>query len=145
MNFRKILTTDHSGHIGLGLLVLRLSSGVFMLSHGLEKLSNFSTMVEHGRFMPVLGSVALGLGLAVFAEVFMSILLMLGLFTRIVVIPLIVTMLVAIFLVHLHEPFPQAELALLYLFLYTALLFAGPGKFSVDFYLAGQPGKSRKY
>jgi Predicted membrane protein len=145
MNFRKIFATDQSGLIGLGLLVLRVAFGALMMNHGIDKLSNFSTIVNSGQFMPVLGSVALGLGLDVFAEVFMSVLLIIGLFTRIATIPLIVTMLVAVFLVHLHQPFANMELALLYLFPYIALLLAGPGKFSIDFYLAGQLGKKRKY
>jgi len=145
MIFRKIFTTDHSGHIGLGLLILRVSFGVLMLNHGIDKLSNFSSIVSSGQFMPVIGSVALGLGLVVFAEVFMSVLLILGIFTRLAVIPLIITMLVAVFFVHIHDPFSKMELALLYLFPYLALLLAGPGKYSVDFYLAGQPGKNRKY
>lgn len=145
MDFRKIFATDHSGHMGLGLLVLRLSFGMLMLNHGIDKLSNFSTIIDSGQFMPVFGSVALGLGLVVFAEVFMSVLLIIGLFTRLAVIPLIVTMLVAIFLVHLHDPFAKMELPLLYLFPYITLLLAGPGKYSVDFYMTGQTGKNRKY
>lgn len=145
MNIRKIFSTDYSGFTGLGLLVLRVSSGVLMLSHGIGKLTNFSTIVNSGQFMPVLGSVAFGLGLVVFAEVFMSVLLVIGLLTRVAVIPLIVTMLVAIFLVHINEPFAKMEMALLYLFPYITLLIAGAGKYSIDFYLAGQPGKNRKY
>lgn len=145
MIFRKILMTDHSGQIGLGLLVLRVSAGVLMLMHGLDKLSDFTMIVNTGQFIPVFGSVALGLGLAVFAEVFMSVLLILGVLTRLAVIPLIATMSVAVFFVHLHDPFSNMEPALFYLFTYIALLLAGPGKYSVDFYLAGQPGINRKY
>jgi putative oxidoreductase len=144
MNFRKIFTTDHPGHIGLGLLVIRVSTGFLMLNHGVDKLTNFNAIANSSQFIPVFGSVVFGLGLVVFAEVFMSVLLILGLLTRFATIPLIVTMLVAVFFVHLHDPFAKMELALLYLIPYMALLIAGPGKFSVDFYLAGQPGKMRK-
>lgn len=50
------------------------------------------------------------LALAVFAEVFCSILIMLGIFTRLSVIPLIITMLVAWLMVHISDPFGDQEL-----------------------------------
>ena len=72
------------------------------------------------------------LGLAVFAEVFCAALIMIGLFTRLSVIPLIVTMLVAVFVVHISDPFPKMESGLLYLIPYIVLLLSGPGRFSLD-------------
>jgi putative oxidoreductase len=61
---------------------------------------------------------------------------MAGLFTRLSVIPLIITMLVAAFVAHAGDPFSSKEPALLYLIPYLALLFSGPGKFSLDFYIS---------
>ena len=80
----------------------------------------------------------LGLGpevslvLAVFAEFFCSILVMLGIGTRLAVIPLMVTMSVAAFIAHGDDPFGRKELALMYLVSYAVLLLNGSGKFSVD-------------
>lgn len=70
--------------------------------------------------------------LAVFAEFLCSVLVMLGLFTRLAVIPLIVTMLTVIFLVHLGDPFTRVEKAILFLAPFVAILLTGPGAFSLD-------------
>ena len=60
-----------------GLLVLRLILGIFMLTHGWAKLSNFSEMSQG--FPAMLGmSPALGLSLIIFAEFFCSIALLFG-------------------------------------------------------------------
>ena len=72
------------------------------------------------------------LGLTVFAEVLCAVLIVVGLFTRWAVIPLIVTMLVAIFVIHIDDPFKKMEMAILYLIPYVALYLMGPGKYSVD-------------
>ena len=70
--------------------------------------------------------------LTVFAEVVCSILIVLGLGTRLAAIPSIVTMAVAAFIVHGADPFGRKEMALLYLVGYVVLLLSGSGKFSVD-------------
>lgn len=129
---KNILKTSPSGLTDTGLLLLRVFSGVFMLTHGIPKLMNFSQIIESGQFMPVFGSAAIGLSLAIFAEVFMSLLLIAGFLTRITVLPLIVTMLIAAFVAHGSDPFASKEMSLLYLVAYTTILFAGPGRFSVD-------------
>ena len=66
------------------------------------------------------------------AEVVAAILLILGLGTRFVLIPLIITMLVAFFIVHADDPFSKKELALLYLIPFISLFLTGPGKYSLD-------------
>ena len=73
----------------------------------------------------------LSLGLATFAEVGCSLLLILGLFTRWAAIPLIITMMVAIS-TNLGEGFGQIEKALLFLMAYVALQLTGPGWYSLD-------------
>ena len=87
-------------------------------------------------FPPAFGmSVQFSLVLTVLAEVFGSIFLLAGLFTRLTVIPLIVTMVVAALLIHSADPLSAKEPALLYLTTYLVLLFAGAGKYSVDYLL----------
>ncbi len=129
---KNLFNTAHSGLTDAGLLLLRLAVGILMLTHGIPKLLNFSQIVEAGMFLPVLGSPLLGLSLAIFAEVLMSVFLIAGLFTRISVLPLIVTMLVAAFVAHAGDPFSSKEPALLFLFPYITILLAGPGKYSLD-------------
>ena len=121
----KAISTD------FGLLILRLVSGAAMLTHGYPKLQK----VLNGNFQ--FGD-PLGLGpevsliLAVFAEVICSVLIIIGLTTRLAVLPLIVTMGVAFFIVHGSDPFKTKELALIYLSIFLALFFTGPGKYSAD-------------
>ncbi|MDD2996001.1 MAG: DoxX family protein [Paludibacter sp.] len=120
--------------VSYGLVVLRLAAGIFMLTHGWQKLSNFDTFSAVFPDPIGLGS-GLSLGLIVFAEFFCSILLILGLFTRLAAIPLVIGMAVAAFVMHGADPFAAKELSLLYLFIYLALIFTGPGRHSVDYVL----------
>jgi putative oxidoreductase len=107
-----------------------------MSTHGWSKLLNFNEIVSDGNFITILGSVSLGLGLAVMAEFFMSLLIIAGFFTRISVVPLIITMLVAAFVAHANQPLSEKEHSLLFLFPSITLLLSGAGRFSVDYYLS---------
>ena len=62
---------------------------------------------------------------------------MIGLKTRLASVPLIVTMIVAAFIVHAGDPFAKKELALVYLVGFLAIFFTGPGEYSVDARLRG--------
>ncbi len=68
----------------------------------------------------------------VFAEVFCPVLLVFGLFTRYATIPLLITMGVAVFVVHGGDSFSKQELGLVYFVAFLTLLLAGPGKYSLD-------------
>ena len=118
--------------IDIGLLIQRVLLSCFMLfGHGLGKLQNFSARVDP--FPDPLGIGAnLSLGLTVFAEFCCSIFLVLGLFTRLATIPLLIAMSVAVFIVHKADPFSSKEKALLYLIGYLVILLTGPGRFSLD-------------
>jgi putative oxidoreductase len=121
-------------NLNLGLLILRLSAGGFMLTHGYPKLQRIIS--GEMRFGDPLGlGPEVSLVLAVFAEFFCAILVMLGLGTRLATIPLIVTMAVAAFIAHGADPFSRKEMALLYLVSFLVLLLTGGGKFSVDYFL----------
>jgi len=115
----------------LGLLMLRLGMGGAMLTHGIPKLMK---IVEGDMsFGDPLGvGPTLSLILTVFAEFLCSVLIIIGLKTRLATIPLIITMLVAFFMVHGADDFATKEKAFLYLAGYLALAFMGAGKFSVD-------------
>lgn len=126
-----------SQSIDIALLVLRVSIALLMLVHGVPKLlSLFSG--EPVQFPALIGNPELSLGLAVFAEVFCSILILLGLATRLATIPLIITMLVAVILIHGADPFAKQEMGLHYLVGYIVLLLAGSGRFSLDHQITKQ-------
>ncbi len=125
----------NSTPIDVALLLLRVGVAALMLTHGVPKLLTLFSG-EPVQFVTILGLTAeASLSLTVFAEVFCSVLLLTGFATRLATVPLIITMLVAIFSVHAEDPFGRKELAVFYLIIYTALLIAGSGKFSLDYLL----------
>ncbi|MFN8321859.1 MAG: DoxX family protein [Chitinophagales bacterium] len=118
----------------VSLLLLRVTLGVLMIPHGYQKMVKFAELEP--QFMEFLGlSKSISLSLTIGAELFCSILLVAGLFTRFSLIPLIVAMIVAVFKAHNGELFGDGEHAFLYLAGYSALLIAGAGKFSADSWL----------
>ncbi len=133
MKFLKLLFTtgNNSGSLNVGLLLLRLFVGSFMLTHGLQKLLNFSMFSQAFPDPIGLGS-TVALSLIIFAEFGCSILLILGLFSRLATIPLMIGMSVAAFIAHAGQPFMDRELPLVYICIYICLLILGPGKISAD-------------
>ena len=115
------------------LLLLRVGFSAFMIiGHGYPKLQKLLAGGDI-KFASVMGmSPAVSLTLAVVAEFGCSLLLILGLFTRLATIPLIATMLVALLVVHAGDPFGDQEMALHYLVVYLVLLLSGPGRYSID-------------
>ncbi|WP_053180780.1 DoxX family protein [Sunxiuqinia dokdonensis] len=116
--------------VSIWLLLFRVSAGAFMLTHGIPK---FLKLIEgNTQFADPFGfGETLSLVLAVFAEFLCSVLLILGIGTRLASIPLIVTMAVAAFYVHGADPFQRKEMALLYLIVFITILVFGGGRFEL--------------
>ena len=129
---KKLFSANYSaGALNAAMLILRLSFGILMMMHGYDKLTHFSEY--QGKFMNFMGiGVSASLALVVFAEFFCSIFLILGLFTRLAAIPLIIATCVMVFKAHNGDVFGDGQTAALYLTGYIVLLFVGPGKVSVD-------------
>lgn len=118
------------------LLLVRIAVAAFMLTHGFPKLMKLLAGGEIRFSDPIGLGVTFSLVLVVFAEFFCSILIGFGIGTRLASIPLIITMSLAAFIAHDGDPFGKKELALLYLVIYTFLLFTGSGKFSLDYLIS---------
>jgi putative oxidoreductase len=117
----------------LGLLILRVvAGGMILLGHGWPKLMRFSDLSSRFPDPLGLGSTTLSLSLVLLAEVFCAVAVILGFATRFVAIPLVITMLVAAFIIHADDPWQKKEFALLYALPFLTLICTGPGKFSVD-------------
>ena len=117
----------------LGLLWLRVTFGLTMAYlHGLPKLLNFSERADTFRDPLGIGS-APSLFLAMGAEFFCSLLLVLGLFTRAAALPLLFTMFVIVFIVQAgNDMSGSREVAVLFGLCYLTLMLTGPGKYSLD-------------
>jgi putative oxidoreductase len=102
-----------------------------VLVHGVQKVMSFGDLAEQFPDPIGLGS-QFSLVAAIGAEIGCSLLLILGLGTRLAAIPLAFTMLVALLVVHSNDPWKIKELAAVYLSVYVSLMFTGAGKFSLD-------------
>ena len=123
---------NYSNNINFSLLFLRVTSGIFMLTHGVGKLTK---LIEGGtiKFANPIGiGPEASLILAVFAEFFCSIFLIFGIATRVSSIPLIITMMVAGFIAHAGDPFAVKEKAFLFFVIFVFIAIAGAGKYSID-------------
>lgn len=117
--------------LNFGLLLLRVALGILLLVHGYGKISNFNGMKDSFMSFMGMGSVV-SLSLIIFAEFFCGLFLALGLFTRLVCIPIIIGMGVAVFIAHGGDIFGKAEMPVMYMATAIAILFTGPGKYSID-------------
>lgn len=128
----KLLTTRYSASaFNAALLLLRLVFGILLMYHGYGKLTHFNEMKSTFMDFMGIGSVA-SLSLAVFAEFFCALFIVIGVFTRLAAIPVIILMCVVVLKVTHSDIFGNGETAMLYLAAYLTILILGPGKISVD-------------
>ncbi|MBQ6581026.1 MAG: DoxX family protein [Alistipes sp.] len=126
----------------LALLALRMLFGGLLMWHGVSKIlalegdpSSFPNPIG-------LGS-TLSLYLVVFAEVVCAAAVIVGAFYRLALIPILVTMCVALFVAHHGQPFAAKELAFIYLILFALMYCMGAGRFSLDNIIAKRLYDSR--
>lgn len=133
----------------IGLLILRLGIGGYLLTHGWGKLQ----MVLAGQFDQFGDPIGLGSGLSLvlimFAEFFCSLLVMAGLATRFAAAPIVFGMAIAAFAAHGDDPWTSGgarelfqagetsypaskQPALMFLLVFLTLIFTGAGRFSAD-------------
>lgn len=134
---KKLFSTsvsDNAFHFAM--LVLRVGAGsLMMVNHGLDKLVHFGD--KAGRFAdPFHFGSTTSLAMVVFAEFFCAAFIVLGLFTRLAAIPLVIAMGVALFITHNGQGFGEGEQAALYFTAFIAILFQGAGKISIDKFIA---------
>lgn len=115
-------------------MILRIVTAFFMIyGHGFGKLMN----VLGGNFQ-FLDPIGLGpevsLILAAFAEGICAFLILIGFWTRLAAVFLIINMLVAVLFVHIPggDSLGDMELPLMYLGLFIVIFLLGPGKYAID-------------
>lgn len=119
----------------LMLLVLRILFGLLLMSHGVQKWAQFDIMRTVFPDPIGFGS-QFSLVLAIFAELFCSIFFIVGLFYRLVLIPMMITLGIAFFVIHNGSITLGGELAFIYLAVFIILYVTGPGKFSIDYFIS---------
>jgi putative oxidoreductase len=129
---KKLLSTKYSASaFNIAMLILRVGLAGMMLPHGYDKMVHFGTyQKDFTSFLGMGGAVSLALD--IFAEFFCSIFLLLGLFSRLAVIPLIIAMSVALVKAHKLQVFGEGEHSAMYIVGFLVILLVGPGRISVD-------------
>ncbi|HET6528142.1 MAG TPA: DoxX family protein [Balneolaceae bacterium] len=113
--------------------ILRLAAFLMIFNHGYGKVMN----VLGGNFQfgdPIGLGPEVSLILAALAEGIGALLVLLGFWTRLGALLLIINMSVAILFHHIPagDSFGRIELPLLYLIIFLTVFLLGPGKFSID-------------
>ncbi|RAP32536.1 DoxX family protein [Candidatus Marinamargulisbacteria bacterium SCGC AG-410-N11] len=118
--------------LDFGCLLSRLYLGLTMIfAHGYPKYLNYAQ--SSVKFPDPLGiGSPLSLSLVIFAECVCAVLVSLGLFTRLALIPLIITMGIAFFIIHCDDPFTRKELSFMFLCGYGTLFFLGSGNYNLQ-------------
>lgn len=130
---RKLFSTRYSENaFAFALLILRIGAGGLMLmNHGFDKMMHFSQRAHRFSDPFNIGSTT-SYSLVLFAEFFCAAFIILGLFTRLASIPLIIAMSVVVWFSHNGSFSGKGELPALFLAAFIAILFVGPGKVSID-------------
>lgn len=113
----------------VGLLLLRVFTGLMLMRHGFQKLPPPARFIESiaELGLPQATAFAWAAGLSEFLG---GLLLALGLLTRTAALFLIGTMAVAAFGYHRRDPLAQKELSLTYLLTSLLFLLGGPGRYA---------------
>ena len=142
----KLLTGTNAGLISLGILLLRLITGVILFVAGAGKIFGWfggmgykTTLEMFDKYMHIS---AFWAGVSTYAEFIGGILLILGLFTRPAAFVLVINMIVAVYMVGLKKFFMVNEGGAVYAFLVLinslVILLAGPMSVSMDSLLFGR-------
>lgn len=130
--FTRLLNSNLSkAPVDLAVLILRIFSGAFIMTHGIPKVQKILAG-DLGFVDPIGLGPEVSLVLTAFAEAVCGLLVLLGLGTRWATIPLIITMAVAGLIHHAADPFGGKEKPLLFLLIFVVLLLTGGGKYALD-------------
>ncbi len=129
---KKFFSTSYADvSFNISMLILRAGIGILLFPYGFNKIQHFSEI--KGKFINFLGiGSTVSLSLVVFTEIIGSLLIVLGLLTRLGALMMVIMFSVIVFKVSHADIFGKAELPSLFLLGSFTVLLLGPGKFSVD-------------
>jgi putative oxidoreductase len=130
---KKFLSTRYTETtFNIALFFLRVCLGFLLcLNHGIPKIANFSVWKSQFYDPFHIGS-KWSLVLVIIVEVFCSMLLVIGLFSRIAALFLVIEMFIASFIFHQGLPLVEYETSIVYLIGFIVILLVGPGRWSAD-------------
>ncbi len=126
----KILSSQ-SLNTDVASLLLRLLFGGLFVYYGYLKIESYN------QILPMFGDI-IGIGsklsfhLVIFAELVCGFFVLTGFMTRLAIIPIFITMIVAYFIAHEKDPFQVKQIAFVYLLLSIVIFILGSGKYSID-------------
>src|ERR1044072_1654737 len=103
-----------------------------MLAHGLKKLGvgvAVAEQVPNPLHLPEM----LNEGFAIAGNLVFPVFVILGLFTRLAILPILAITLTGYFVVHWHDSILERDTPFMYSMVYLFILFIGPGKYSIDY------------
>ncbi len=129
-------------YTNLGRLFIRLFVGVMMMQFGVRQIINFDMVAP--LYPSVLGLSSTGsLTLMICIELGCSLFVMCGFLTRLMVLPLFISMMMAEYNLLSNTIIPETfawsspvYIPILFLGIYFFILLVGPGKISVDYFLS---------
>lgn len=129
-------SAPRQGGTDAALLVLRIVLGILVLLHGIAKLPPPPTEIA-GILVKMNLPAALSYGVYL-GEIVAPVLILIGVWTRLAALVMVINMVVAILLVHLPQLLKlspeggyELELQAMYLFTALALMLTGAGRYSV--------------
>ncbi len=126
----KLLSTK-SLNTDIAALFLRLIVGGLFVKYGYQKLVSYNEILPEFPDIIGIGS-KLSFILVIFAELVCGFLVSVGFLTRLAIIPIFITMLVAYFIAHATDDFQAKTLPFIFLLLCTVVFILGSGHYSID-------------
>lgn len=141
MAFKNSLQSSRAHAIGYALL--RGTIGILLTINGWNTWKSLPDGTIHDFPDPIGVGSALSFYLVIFAELICGLAITLGLLTRLASVPVMMTFIVAVFLVHGNDPFDVKQPAILYLVASLYFIVKGSGLFSLDRSIALYLAKKR--
>ena len=128
-------TAIPSAFFDIVILLFRVLLSIQMIyAHGLKKIGIGvleAEQVPNPLHLPeMINSV-----FAIAANIFFPILVILGLFTRLAILPIVAVTLTGYFILHLHDAALIKDAPFMYSLSYLLILYFGAGRFSLDYYI----------